>query len=313
MTRTPATADSVIGSVRAFNRFYTRQIGVLDEGMLNTSFSLTDGRVLYELAQREQTTATALAADLGLDAGYLSRILARFKRLGLISRRPSKEDARQSLLSLTAKGKAEFEDLNARSNRGVEEMLAPLSAPERSQLTGAMETIQRLLQGPSESSKEPFILRTHRVGDMGTVVLRQALLYAREYGWDERFEAIVAKIAGQFIEEFDPSRERCWIAERAGEVVGSIFLVKSAEEGVAKLRMLYVEPDCRGMGIGNRLVEECLRFARECRYKKVTLWTQSILLPARRIYERHGFKIVKEWPNSDIGVELVSEIWDLEL
>jgi DNA-binding MarR family transcriptional regulator/GNAT superfamily N-acetyltransferase len=310
-----APLDTVTASVRAFNRFYTRQIGALDEGLLQTPFSLTEGRVLYELANREQPAATAVAADLGLDAGYLSRILARFKRLGLISRRPSHLDGRQSLLSLTAKGKAEFTKLNSRSSRGVEEMLEPLSLPERSRLTSAMQTIEHLLR-PADldaRSKEPVIFRQPRVGDMGIIVAQQAQLYAREYGWDQRFEALVAKIAAQFIEEFDPVRERCWIAEHGGEVVGSIFLVKSQDEGVAKLRMLYVDPKIRGMGIGNRLVEECLRFARECGYRKVTLWTQSLLLAARRIYERHGFKLVKEWPNRDIGLNLVSEIWDLEL
>ena len=311
-----AAADAVTASVRAFNRFYTRQIGALDEGVVQSAFSLAEGRVLYELANRERPTAGAVAADLGLDAGYLSRILARFKRLGMISRRASQVDARQTLLALTAKGKAEFEKLNSGSNRGVQEMLGPLSPAERAQLTSAMETIERLLR-PSEATaavaKEPFILRPHRVGDMGTVILRQALLYANEYGWDEQFEAVVAKIAAQFIEEYDPTCERCWIAERAGEVVGSVFLVKSGEAGVAKLRMLYVEPKVRGLGIGNRLVEECVRFARECRYKKVTLWTQSILVSARRIYERHGFKLVKEWANRDIGRDLISETWDLEL
>jgi DNA-binding MarR family transcriptional regulator/GNAT superfamily N-acetyltransferase len=316
-TRLATQADETVSAVRAFNRFYTRQIGVLEEGLLKTKFSLAEIRVLYEFAHREQPTAAGLAADMGLDAGYLSRILTRFKGLGFISRRRSLVDARQSLLSLTAKGRAQFEKLNARSNREIEEVLQPLSPPERAQLTSAMETIKRLLNPAGDAaahSAEPFILRSHRVGDMGIVVSQQALLYAREYGWDERFEALVAKIAAQFIEEFDPALERCWIAERGGEVVGSVFLVKSHDEkDAAKLRMLYVDPKVRGMGIGNRLVEECLRFARECRYRKITLWTQSILLAARHIYERHGFRLTRRWQHNDFGFNLTGETWDLEL
>jgi DNA-binding MarR family transcriptional regulator/GNAT superfamily N-acetyltransferase len=302
-----------VASVRAFNRFYTRQIGVLDEGLLKTKFSLAEVRVLYELAHRDQPTATALAADLGMDAGYLSRILTRFKTLGFLSRRPSHLDGRQSLLSLTAKGRAEFDRLNARSDREIEELLKPLSPAERGQLTLAMETIERLLHPAPVDPAEPFILRPHRIGDMGIIVSRQAVLYAQEYGWDLRFEALVAKIAAQFIEDFNPARERCWIAERAGEVVGSIFLVDAHEEGVAKLRMLYVEPKVRGLGIGNRLVEECIRFARESKYQRITLWTQSVLVSARRIYERHGFMLSNQWQHHDFGSNLTGETWDLKL
>jgi DNA-binding MarR family transcriptional regulator/GNAT superfamily N-acetyltransferase len=311
-----SAAPAVTASVRAFNRFYTRKIGILDEGLLKTRFSLAEARVLYELAHREQPTATELAADLGLDSGYLSRILGRLKSLGYVSRRPSHLDGRQSLLTLTAKGRSEFVKLDERQNREVDEMLAPLSTAERARLTESMETIERLLN-PVESgavrAHEPFILRPPRVGDMGIVVSRQALLYEKEYGWDERFEALVAKIAGQFVDEFEPARERCWIAERAGEVVGAVFLVKSPDPDVAKLRMLYVESKVRGMGIGNRLVEECVRFARERGYKKITLWTQSILLGARRIYERNGFKLVAATGNRPFGFDLVSETWDLDL
>lgn len=304
-------AASAIPAVRAFNRFYTRKIGILEEGLLQTRFSLTEIRVLYELAHRDHPTATALGGDLALDAGYLSRILSRMKGLGFISRKPSRVDGRQSLLSLTAKGRAEFDKLDARQNQEVEELVAPLSIAQRAELTSAMETIERLLNPPGPH--EPFILRGPRVGDMGMVVAQQARLYQREYGWDERFEALLAKIAGQFIDEFDPTREKCWIAERGGEVVGAIFLVKTEDPEIGKLRMLYVDASVRGLGIGNRLVEECIRFARESKYKKITLWTQSILVGARRIYERNGFNLVKSWPYRDIGHDLISETWELKL
>ena len=314
-TRPAIAAESATSAVRAFNRFYTRKIGILEEGLLKTKFSLAEIRVLYELANREQPTATALAADLGIDPGYLSRILTRFKGLAFISRRPSHLDGRQSLLSLTAKGRAEFDKINARQNREVEDMLAPLSTRQRAELTTAMGTVERLLNPASFAARpnEPFILREPRVGDMGIVVSRQAVLYAQEYGWDERFEALVAKIAGQFIDEFDPVKERCWIAERAGEVVGAVFIVKSPDPDVAKLRMLFVEPKARGFGIGNRLVEECIRFSRERGYRKITLWTQSILLAARRIYERNGFKLVESKQNRPFGFDMISETWDLDL
>ena len=303
---------SAVSAVRAFNRFYTRQIGILEEGLLKTRFSLAEARVLYELANRETPTAAAIAADLGLDAGYLSRILARFKRLGFISRRPSPVDGRQTLLTLTAKGRTEFDKLNARSTGEVEAMLATMSPNECGQLTSSMAVIERLLN-PSARPNEAFILRAHRVGDMGTVVAQQALLYASEYGWDERFEALVAKIAAQFIEEFNPERERCWIAERGGAVVGSVFLVDGHENGMAKLRMLYVDNAARGLGIGNRLVEECVRFARACGYKKITLWTQTILIDARRIYERQGFRLISQWQHRDFGFALTGETWELDL
>lgn len=312
----PAAArrtDDTVSLVRAFNRFYARQLGLLEEGLLKTRFSLAEVRVLYELAHRDLPTATALATGLGLDAGYLSRILTRFKALGFLTRRPSPLDARQSLLSLTAKGQAEFARFTARSNREIEELLTPLSTTERAQLTAAMQTIERLFQ-PSAPAAEPFILRPHRLGDLGTMSSQQAIFCAREYGWDERFEALVTKIAAQFVDQFDAACERCWIAERGGEIVGSVFLVKSHdEEGAAKLRMLYVDPKVRGMGIGNKLVEECVQFARDRRYKKITLWTQDVLLGARRLYTRNGFKRTSHGKHNGFGSNLTGETWDLEL
>jgi DNA-binding MarR family transcriptional regulator/GNAT superfamily N-acetyltransferase len=297
--------------MRRFNRFYTRQIGLLDEGLLNSPFSLTQVRTLYELAQREQTTAVELCSSLGLDAGYLSRMLAAFEKAGLIEKRNSPTDARQTLLRLTRKGRKAFEPLNARSNDQVATMLSKLPATKQSDLLQAMNTIESLLSRDAARPKS-YLLRQHRPGDMGWVVYRHGVLYYQEYGYDERFEALVAGIVSKFIENFDPARERCWIAEIDGENVGSIFLVKKSAT-VAKLRLLLVEPTARGLGIGQRLVEECVRFARDAGYKKIMLWTQSELPAARHLYQNAGFQRVgqekhKSWSRTD----LVSETWELK-
>jgi DNA-binding MarR family transcriptional regulator/N-acetylglutamate synthase-like GNAT family acetyltransferase len=298
-------------AIRRFNRLYTRQIGVLNEGLLNSSFSLTEVRVLYELANNGSTTATELGNKLGLDAGYLSRILRRFQDNGLIARAPAESDARQMVLSLTDKGRREFEPLDKASNAEVDSMLAKMSDEEQRQLLGAMQRIERLLNlDPPDNG--PFVLRTHQPGDMGWVVHRHGVLYAQEYGWDERFEALVAEIAAEFVQNFDPKRERCWIAERDGEIVGSVFLVKKDDE-VAKLRLLLVEPKARGLGIGKRLVDECVRFAKQVGYKKITLWTQSNLTAARHIYEETGFQLVSQQKHKSFGKELVAETWDKNL
>ena len=250
--------DQRVDAVRRFNRFYTKQIGVLHEGLLGSPFSLTEVRVLYELAHREKPTATELGKELGLDPGYLSRILRGFKKRGLVDKTPSEADGRQSLLSLTARGRKTFAPLNARSSNEVAAMLSKLSMVEQSRLIEAMHTIEGLL-GARPEQKAPFLLRPHQPGDMGWVVHRHGVLYAQEYGWDEQFEALVAEILAKFIKEFDPKRERCWIAERDDEIVGSVFLVKQSAK-VAKLRLLLVEPKARGLGIGGRLVDECIRF-----------------------------------------------------
>ncbi len=297
-----------IDSIRSFNRFYTRQIGLLGKAYLRSAFSLTEVRVLYELAHGERLTATQLAEDLDLDAGYLSRILDRFERRGLIARRKSKRDARQSEVHLTAKGRRAFVPLDEGARKQVESMIAKLNCEDRESLTGAMRRIERLLGG-SDSS---YTLRTHRPGDMGWVIHRHGALYWREYGYDESFEALVAEIAAKFIQNFDPKRERCWIAERDGEIVGSVFLVKSSAK-VAKLRLLLVEPGARGLGIGRRLVDECIRFARECGYRKIMLWTQSELIAARRIYENAGFKRIAEEAHHNFGKDLVAETWAYDL
>ena len=300
-----------IAAVRRFNRFYTRQIGVLRQGLLDSPFSLAEARVLYEIAHRQQPTATELGQDLQLDAGYLSRILRAFEKRGLLRKQASPTDARQSLLSLTAAGRKAQSALEAASNAEVGAMLAALPADSRPRILQAMQTIERLL-GASPATHEPYLLRTHRPGDMGWIVHRHGALYAQEYGWDETFEALVAEIAAKFVQNFDPRRERCWIAERDGEILGSVFLVKHSAS-TAQLRLLLVEPSARGLGIGRRLVEECIRFARQCGYSDITLWTNDILSAARHIYESAGFRLVGEKPHHSFGHDLVGQTWELRL
>jgi DNA-binding MarR family transcriptional regulator/GNAT superfamily N-acetyltransferase len=300
--------DRRVGVVRRFNRFWTRQIGVLREGYLESRFSLAEVRVLFELARREETTASELGGELGLDAGYLSRLLGGFEKDDLIRKRPSEVDGRRSLLRLTERGRETFAPLDARSRSDIGAMLGSLSVAEQDRLVGAMRTIEGLLSVPEAS----YLLRPHESGDMGWVVHRHGVLYAGEYGWDERFEALVAEIVAKFIQEYDPKRERCWIAERDGENVGCVFLVKQSEE-IARLRLLLVEPQARGLGIGSRLVEECIRFARQAGYQKITLWTNDVLYAARRIYEGVGFRLVHEEPHHSFSHDLVGQTWELEL
>ena len=300
-----------VGFVRRFNRFWTRQIGVLREGYLESPFSLTEVRILYELAHCDETTASELGEELGLDAGYLSRILRGFEKQGLIHKRPSEADGRRRLLRLTERGQEAFAPLDARSRDDVGAMLGGMSIERQEHLVGAMRTIEGLLSARPEP-EVPYILRLHRPGDMGWVVHRHGVLYAREYGWDERFEALVAEIVAQFIQQYDPKLERCWIAEREGEIVGCVFLVRESEE-IAKLRLLLVEPKARGLGIGSRLVEECVRFARQAGYRKITLWTNDVLDAARGLYERVGFRLVHGEPHHSFGYDLVGQTWELRL
>jgi DNA-binding MarR family transcriptional regulator/N-acetylglutamate synthase-like GNAT family acetyltransferase len=300
-----------IATVRQFNRFYTKQIGLLTEEYLRTPFALTPARVIYELAHHEQTTATALGAELGLDAGHLSRVLRDFKKRRLIDRQPSETDGRQTVLQLTKKGQAAFATLNGRSHSEIEAMLNRLSLENQTRLVEAMRTIEGLL-GAQPERKVPYILRFHQPGDMGWVVHRHGVLYAEEYSWDEQFEALVAEIVAKFIKHYDPKRERCWIAEKEGENVGSVFLVKKSET-VAKLRLLLVEPKARGLGIGARLVDECVRFARQSGYRKIVLWTNSVLVAARHIYEKAGFRLVEEERHHSFGHDLIGETWELDL
>lgn len=300
-----------VEAVRRFNRFHTRRIGVLREGLLGSPFSLAEGRVLYELANRSKATATELAGELGLDTGYLSRILRGFEERGLIDRRPSEADGRQSVLSLTGPGRRAFDAIDARSRDEIAAMLGDLSASDQDRLVAAMRTVAELL-GSRPPAKADWHLRPHRPGDMGWVVHRHGVLYAKEYGWDERFEALVAGIVAEFVRRYDPERERCWVAEMDGEAVGSVFLVRQSDEA-AQLRLLLVEPKVRGMGIGARLVDECVRFARRAGYGKIALWTNSVLLAARHLYARAGFRLVREESHHSFGLDLIGETWELEL
>jgi DNA-binding MarR family transcriptional regulator/N-acetylglutamate synthase-like GNAT family acetyltransferase len=306
-----AGLETQVNAVRSFNRFYTRQIGLLNSHYLRSPFSLAEVRVLYELAHRDGPAAKELGRELGLDAGYLSRILVGFEKQGLIVRKPSKTDARQSHLSLTKKGRKAFSPLETQSHEEIAAMLARMRAGDQKRLVESMRRIEKLL-GACPARESPYTLRPHRPGDMGWVIHRHGMLYAQEYGWDERFEALVAEIAAHFIQNFDAKRERCWIAERDGEMVGSVFLVAKSQR-VAKLRLLLVEPSARGLGIGNRLVEECIQFAREAGYRSIVLWTQSILLAARHIYKKAGFRLIEHEPHCSFGFDLVSETWELAL
>jgi DNA-binding MarR family transcriptional regulator/GNAT superfamily N-acetyltransferase len=304
-----------VDTVRRFNRFYTRAIGVLQEGWLDSAFPLTEARVLYELANREKPTATVVRNSLELDAGYLSRILSAFEKRGLVEKTPSDDDGRQSLLALTDEGRQQFAPLEARTIQQVSGMLEKLSENEQRHLIGAMQTIERLL-APAEKresgAKASYLLRPYQPGDMGWVVHRQGVLYAQEYGYDEQFEALAAEIVAKFIQHYDAKRERCWIAEKDGEVVGSVFLVAKSKT-TAKLRLLFVEPSARGLGIGSRLVGECVRFARQAGYKKMVLWTQSELDAARHIYKQAGFRVLEKERHHSFGKNLVAESWELAL
>jgi DNA-binding MarR family transcriptional regulator/predicted GNAT family acetyltransferase len=300
-----------ISAVRQFNRVFTRQIGVLREGLLHSPYSLTEARIIFELAHRSNLTASDLGNELGLDAGYLSRILNKLERQNLIEKARSDKDGRQRLINLTAEGRNAFSLLDGRSNDEVSEMLSELSDSDRIRLVEAMRTIEGILDHGFKYA-EPFYLRHHEAGDMGWVIHQHGLLYNHEYGWDESFEALVAQICADFINSFDPQKERCWIAEMQGEQVGSIFCVKASED-VAKLRLLLVVPKARGLGLGTRLVKECIRFAKRAGYKKLTLWTNDVLVEARRIYERNGFELVEEEHHHSFGRDLVGQNWDLML
>ncbi len=307
---TPIPADRV-PAVRAFNRFYTRQIGVLQRGVLQSPYSLTEVRVLYELANGMDLTATELERLLDLDPGYLSRILRVFERRGMLLRERSRKDGRQRLLRLTARGRKVFSELDVRQSREVGKMLEPISEDGHETLIASMQAIQGVLIGKSDG-KGKVSVRTHSPGDMGWVMFRHGVLYDREYGWDERFEALVGEIVVNFLKNFDEERERCWIAEIDGKRVGSIFLVKESTT-VAKLRLLLVEPSARGHGVGKLLVRECIDFAQKAGYRKLTLWTNSVLDAARHLYEVAGFRLVKEEKHTSFGHELTGQYWELEL
>jgi DNA-binding MarR family transcriptional regulator/GNAT superfamily N-acetyltransferase len=304
-------SDHEVLAARAFNRFYTRKLGVLDQQLLKSPYSLSEARVMYELAHRGELAAKEIGAELGLDLGYLSRITQKFDDDGLITRTPLASDRRQYQLSLTTKGRQAFAKLDRSSHDEVAAMLAALSQRERRRLTEAMATIEGLL-GPARASPPTAILRDPRPGDMGWVVQSHGALYASEYGFDSSFEGLVANIAAKFLASFDASRERCWIADIGGNPVGSVFLVRGSDD-VAKLRLLLVEPAGRGQGLGQRLVAECIAFARSCGYRRITLWTQSILIAARKIYQDAGLVLIKSEPHRSFGQNLIGETWEREL
>jgi DNA-binding MarR family transcriptional regulator/GNAT superfamily N-acetyltransferase len=300
-----------VAAVRRFNRFYTKQIGVLHEGLLQSPFPLTQARVLWELAHRTRPTASELGRELGLDAGYLSRILRGFRRRRLVAATSSRADRRHALLSLTRKGRAAFATLDARSHQEVAAALGKLPAADHGRLIEAMRTVEALL-GERAEPKAPYLLRPPHRGDMGWIVHRHGALYGQEYGWDEQFEALVATIVARFVRSHDPRRERCWIAERDGQPVGSVLLVRRSKR-VAQLRLLLVEPGARGLGIGARLVSECVRFAREAGYRRITLWTNSVLVAARRLYDKAGFRRIHRARHRSFGHDLIGETWELRL
>jgi DNA-binding MarR family transcriptional regulator/GNAT superfamily N-acetyltransferase len=311
----PATIAAA-EAVRRFNRFYTRRIGVLEESLLGSGLTLSQARVMFELGRRGEWTAGGMATDLGLDPGYVSRLLASLEKLKLIARRPSEADGRQAIVTLTARGRDCYSTLDSRSQDEIAATLAKLAPADRERLLSAMATIERLMGDAApnaEAARVPYIIRPHRPGDVGWVISRHGALYAEEYGWDETFEGLVAEVGSAFLKSFDPKRERCWIAEREGATVGAVFLVRGPDAATAKLRLLYVEPAARGLGIGARLVEECRLFARAAGYKRIVLWTNSVLTSARRIYEAAGYRLVKSEPHHSFGHDLVGETWELEL
>jgi DNA-binding MarR family transcriptional regulator/GNAT superfamily N-acetyltransferase len=303
--------DRRIEAVRRFNRLYTRRIGVLPEGHLDSEYSLAASRVLYEVAHRDDLTAASMSRELGLDAGYLSRILRSLEKRRLIRREASAADAREAHVRITAAGRRAFAALDGRANAAIASLLGPLGTAGQRRLIEAARTIESILE-PATQSRAPYLLRAHEPGDMGWVVHRHGVLYASEYGYDDRFEALVAQIVADFIRNLDTSCERCWIAEREGEIVGSVFLVRKSKT-VAKLRLLLVEPSARGLGIGKRLVDECIRFARHAGYRRITLYTQKSLRAARGIYQQAGFRVVGEQKHRDFGPPSVAETWEIAL
>ena len=309
---TVENADARIAAVRRFNRYYTRHIGVLRKTFLDSPYSLGEARVLYEIASQDSPTASEIARRLDLDAGYLSRVLRNFERRGLIRRRTSPKDGRQSHLTLTPRGKKSFMPLDARSQRATAAMLEKLKPTGQTRLVAAMATIETLLENQEPTPQRSYILRAPRPGDFGWIVKRNAELYAQDYGWVAPFEGVCAQIVADFVNKFDESREHCWIAENDGENVGAVMLANDGN-GVARVRLLLVEPKARGLGIGARLVDELIRFARAAGYRKITLWTHSVLTAARHIYQKAGFKLMRSEEHQSWGRPVVSEHWDLEL
>lgn len=306
-----ATAGNAIAAVRGFNRFYTRQLGLLERGLLGSEFTLTEARILYELAHRRASTASEIGGELGLDLGYLSRVVKKFERRRLIERTRSSSDGRRQQLKLTQKGRDAFEPLDRAAKTQIADMIDPMTIDQRRELVEALWKAQRLLR-PESVTAPSYRLRSLRTGDIGWIIHRQAVLYAQEYGWDETYEHLITDILAKFVRDFDHEAERGWVAEVEQKVVGSVFLVK-ASPTLARLRLLYVEPEARGLGIGRRLVRECIEFARARGYRKLSLWTNDVLSSARRIYESAGFELVKEERHRSFGKDLVGQTWELPL
>jgi DNA-binding MarR family transcriptional regulator/GNAT superfamily N-acetyltransferase len=314
MKRSGNAADADVQSiarVREFNRFYTRQLGLLDRHLLESPFSLTEARVLYELAQRHSSIATDIAADLGLDLGYLSRIFKKFERLRFVKRTRATEDTRQIQVRLTPLGHKRFLPLDRAASRQIELLIAPLTTGRRNDLLSSMRTISEVLGVPKTKACS-YALRSLRPGDIGWITHRQAVLYHEEYGWESSYEALVAEILSGFVKSFNPKLEAAWVAEIGGNIVGSVFLVH-ASPTIAKLRLLYVEPSARGMGIGRRLVDECIAFAHARPYETLTLWTNDVLVSARKIYQAAGFRLSREEPHHSFGKDLIGQTWELDL
>ncbi len=309
MTEKTLHEDTVL--FRRFNRFYTKQIGLLSQGLLKTRFPLIQARILYELAQQKQTNASALVEKLNIDPGYLSRILSAFEKGGLLSKHRSPSDSRQQILKLTTQGKNSFAELDERSRNDAAEILQDLADEDRHRLLHAMQTIETILDTKSKPPT-PYLLRPHRPGDIGWIIHRHGVIYAEEYEFDETFEALVAEILVKFIREHNPKRESLWIAEQDGERIGSVMLVDAGDQ-VAQLRLLLVEPKARGQRVGTRLIDECINFSKRNRYRKIKLWTQSNLLEARHLYAKTGFKVVSKSSHQSFGQNLTAEFWELPL
>jgi len=303
--------ETNVEKVRAFTRFYTKKAGVLNELLLDSNYGLTEARILYELEASGQTTAKNLVHDLGLDPAYMSRVLKKFEKSGLISRTPSTLDRRQYVIALTASGAREYEILNEKSMLLFSDLIKELDAKDQAKLLVAMGQIQCLLDG-QESDAKPYLIRPHRPGDMGWIIQAHGRVYSEEYGWDDTFEAMVAKIAAEFIENFDSTSECCWIAEQAGQNIGSAMIVKENAE-TAKLRLVIVDPSARGLGVGLRLVEECINFSKRAGYSKMTLWTNDNLYAAIAVYKKLGFKLVGEEPHHSFGKDLIGQNWEMGL
>lgn len=314
-TLSDGTRSRQVTKVRAFNRFYTRIIGALRASLLDSPFSLVEARIMYELGQLpDGLEGAALRRVLDLDPGYLSRVLTKLDTNGLVGRTTSATDGRRQIIRLTEAGRAAFATLDQGSNSAVAELIDPLSPEQRARLVEAMDTIEQVLG--ERPAARGFVLRPPEPGDLGWVVARNGALYAEEFGWDSSYEALVARIVADYAQKHDPAREACWIAELHGRRVGAVFCVTDADDPsgrTARLRLLLVEPSARGHGIGERLVDECARFARRAGYHRITLWTNSVLTAARRVYQRAGFTLDSETEHHSFGQDLVGQTWSLNL